>query len=160
MRRGLIWLSAISMLGVLASCGPSQATTPTSSPAPSVGIFTLSASACGYQGKDSIAAGSGSLAVANKSSKEAHFDFWRLDPGRQYAEFQAHIVEGHRRLQAREPMLGHPTFAKLSTSNTVPAGGSQSLAIPGAAGTYGMACISWSGGPIAMFAAGPVEISQ
>ena len=148
------------MLGGLASCGQSEGARAPSSPAPPLGVYTLSASGCSYEGNDKIAAGRGSITLSNKISTEAHFDFWRLDPGRSYAEFRAHIQEAQRRRLAGEPELGHPTFANLSTSTTVFAGTGQSLAIPGEAGTYGMACIPWKGGPTGMFAAGPVEISR
>jgi hypothetical protein len=160
MRQGFSWTASILVLGGLASCGQSQTTTPTNSPAPLLGVYTLSASGCGYEGNDKVAAGRGSITLSNKISTEAHFDFWRLDPGRSYAEFRAHIQEAQRRRLASEPELGHPTFANLSASIIVAAGGSQSLAIPGEAGTYGMACIPWKGGPTGMFAAGPVEISR
>lgn len=160
MRRGLKWTAAILMLGGLASCGQSEAARAPSSPAPPLGVYTLSASGCSYEGNDKIAAGRGSITLSNKISTEAHFDFWRLDPGRSYLEFRAHIQEAQRRRLAGEPELGHPTFANLSTSTTVLAGTGQSLAIPGEAGTYGMACIPWNGGPTGMFAAGPVEISR
>ena len=152
------WPATILMLGGLVSCGQSQATTPANSPAPPVGVYTLSASGCGYEGKDTAAAGRGSVTLSNKIATEAHFDFWRLDKGRSYAEFLAHIQEGQRRFQAREPQLGHPTFANLSTSTTVAAGARQSLALPGETGIYGMACIPWNSGPTGIFAAGPLTV--
>ena len=147
MRRGLRWTAAILMLGGLASCGQSEGARAPSSPAPPLGVYTLSASGCSYEGNDKIAAGRGSI---NRSRGVA-------DDG---GEFRAHIQEAQRRRLAGEPELGHPTFANLSTSTTVFAGTGQSLAIPGEAGTYGMACIPWKDGPTGMFAAGPVEISR
>jgi hypothetical protein len=159
MRRGVRWPATILILGGLVSCGQSQATTATNSPASPVGVYTLSASGCIYEGKDTAAAGRGSVTLSNKGATEAHFDFWRLDKGRNYAEFLAHIQEGQRRFQAREPELGHPTFASLSTSTSVAAGASQPLALPGEAGTYGMACIPWNSGPTGIFAAGPLAVS-
>ena len=158
MRWGLRWPATILMLSGLVSCGQSQSASPTNSPAPAVGVYTLSASGCGYVGKDTAAAGRGSVTLSNKSATEAHFDFWRLDTGRSYAEFLAHIQEGQRRFQAREPELGHPTFASLSTSTSVAAGASQPLALPSKAGTYGMACIPWNSGPTGIFAAGPLTV--
>lgn len=160
MRRRLRGISGILMLGGLVSCGQSQATAPTNSPAPPLGVYTLLASGCTYEGKDTVAAGRGSVTLSNKIAEEAHFDFWRLDQGHSYAEFLAHIQEAQRRRQAGEPELGHPTFATLSTSITVAAGASQSLALPGEAGTYGMACIRWNGGPNGMYPAGPVKVSS
>ena len=158
-RWGLTLTAAVAMLGGLASCGQSHATTPTNSAAPPVGVFTLSASGCGYEGNAALVAGRGSITLANKISTEAHFDFWRLDQGRRYSEFLAHIQEAQRRFQAGEPELGHPTFANLSTSTTVATGATKSLVIPGVAGSYAMACIAWNGRPTSIFAAGPVEIS-
>ena len=158
MRRGVRWPATILMLGGLVSCGQGQATTSTNSPAPPVGVYTLSASGCAYEGRNAAAAGRGSVTLSNRSATEAHFDLWRLDTGRSYAEFLAHIREGQRRFQAREPELAHPTFASLSTSVSVAAGASQALALPSEAGTYGMACIPWNSGPTGIFAAGPLTV--
>jgi hypothetical protein len=159
MRWGLRWAAAIFTLGGLVSCGQSQSAATANSPAPVVGVYTLSGSGCGYQGQATAGAGHGSVTLSNKSATGAHFDLWRLDAGRTYAEFLAHIQEGQRRFQAREPELGHPTFASLSTSTSVAAGASQPLALPSQAGTYGMACIPWNNGPTGIFAAGPLALS-
>ena len=158
MRLGLRWAAAIFTLGGLVSCGQSQSAAPANSPAPAVGVYALSASGCSYQGQATAGAGGGYVTLANKSATEAHFDLWRLDAGRTYAEFLAHIQEGQRRFQAGEPELGHPTFASLSTSVSVGAGASEPLSLPSQAGTYGMACIPWNNGPTGIFAAGPLTV--
>ena len=84
MRRGVRWPATILMLGGLVSCGQGQATTSTNSPAPPVGVYTLSASGCAYEGRNAAAAGRGSVTLSNRSATEAHFDLWRLDTGRSF----------------------------------------------------------------------------
>ena len=151
---------AILVLAALAACGPAQTTSASTTPSVALwGVFTLTDSGCGYEGNDIVSARRGTITLSNKISNEAHFDFFRLNQGHNYAELVAHIQEEERRRLAGEAELGHPTFATLSSSTTVAAHVNQSLQIPETAGSYGMVCIRWNLGPLRMFAAGPLTVS-
>ncbi len=148
------------VLGLLAACGQNQApSVPTTSSTAPLGVFSLSDSGCSYEGKATVSSESGTIRLSNKISTEAHFDFFKLNQGHNYLELVAHIQEAERRRLAGEPELGHPTFATFSSSTTVSAHGSQTLPIPGSAGTYGMVCIPWNLGPLRKYSAGPLTVS-
>lgn len=160
MGRGKGWTLGVLVLGLLAACGPNQATSlPTTSSTTPLGVFSLSDSGCSYEGKATVSSEGGTIRLSNNISTEAHFDLFKLNQGHHYLELVAHIQEEERRRLAGEAQLGHPTFATLSSSTTVSAHGSQTLPIPASAGSYGLVCIPWNLGPLRMYSAGPLTVS-
>ena len=152
--------AAVIMAGCGAASGGKAAATPTQTGAS--GTFTLADSGCGYQGVGQVAAGQVTARLANQTVDRAHFDFWFLQAGHDYAEFAAYVNDEGRRLRASAAPLGHPAFAVLVGSSQVEAGATGQLTAELAAGSYGMACIRWKlagEGPLDMYPAGPLTVT-
>ena len=156
-------LTVALVLGGCGGEGAGSTISPTPTASVTSGTFALSDSGCGYEGVTQVAAGQLTAKLANQTADRAHFDFWRLLPGHEYAEFTAYINEEGRRLRSAEPEQGHPAFATLVTSTVVNAHGTGLLTTSVEAGRYGMACIRWKlagEGPLDMYPSETVAVGS
>lgn len=92
--------------------------------------------------------------MVNDADGQFLLHLWRLNEGRDYGEFAAHIGEEMRRIEAGEEGLGHPDFASLVAESE-----SGELSTTITPGIYGFACIKFltSGDRDGIWAVGPLE---
>lgn len=124
------------------------------------GTVVFSGSACAFTGPQRIWVDHVSLGVSNRTTRLAHFDFFRLNAGHSYSEFAAHIREEQQRSLAGQASLGYPDFATFLFTDVIKPHETQSLYLPTDVATYVIACIPWKDSqPAGIFGAGPVTVS-
>ncbi len=84
-------------------------------------------SGCAYAGPAEISVGPLTIWMLNQTPGDFDLDLWLLNEVHEYDELAAHIEEEHRRGEAGEEPLGHPTFATLVAETSAEPGSASEL---------------------------------
>ncbi len=158
MRRLIVGIAVATT--AMTACGDDATQAPTGEQP--VSQLTVSGTSCAYDGPTEISAGTVTIEIVNQTGQAVDIDVWKLDEGRAYEEFVAHLDEEMRLMEADQPGLGPPSWVSGRSEITVETEtGSQDVTMD--QGTWVFACIPFDPAadePTGIFPAGPVEVTS
>lgn len=133
---------------------------PAATVVPHVATVTLVDGGCRLDGPELADEGAIRLVMVNEADGQFDVDLWRLDAGHAYGELASHVAEEMGRLEAGDPLLGHPVFADLIAEGSTAIGSVGDLEADVTAGTYAIVCIllDASSVPSGIWAVGPIRV--
>lgn len=150
-------------LGAESPAPASGSTTPPSPAAtlvPHAATVTLVDGGCRLDGSELADEVPIRLVMVNEADGQFDVDLWLLDAGHAYSEFASHVADEMGRLEAGDPLLGHPDFADLVAEGSTAIGSVGDLEADVTAGTYAIVCIllDASSVPSGISAVGPIRV--